>query len=71
MTVSVERELGDLAARMKHVEAAQKEQGQQLSEVLKILTAAQGGWKVLVIVGVVAATIGGIIARVLSVVWPS
>lgn len=68
--VSVDRELGDLNARMSRVEQDLLKQGNDLAEVLKILTQAQGGWKVLVVVGGVAAVIGGIVTRVLQAVWP-
>lgn len=43
-----------------------KEIKDELKEVVRILTQAQGGWKTLVIISTVAATLGGIIATLIG-----
>lgn len=62
MVEDIHRDVGGLLARVDALEKGVEKQGVKLDEVLQILHQAQGGWKTLVIIGTVSATIGGLVA---------
>lgn len=72
---TLSRELGKFDAEIMQLKLERaelrseiKDIKEELKEVVRILTQAQGGWKTLVIISTVAATLGGIIATLIGFV---
>ena len=61
-----ERTLGEHGARLTAVEEDIHEIKADVKTILKQMAEAQGGWKMLMMVGGASATIGGLIATLLA-----
>ncbi len=61
----IERTLGEHGARLTAVEDDIAEIKADVKTVLRQMAEAQGGWKVLMLVGGASATIGGLLATYL------
>lgn len=68
------RELGRIGAEVANANLQRAELKtdvadlrEKIEEVVEILTQAKGSWKTLIILGTVAATIGGLIASVMGI----
>jgi len=63
---SQEMIIGGLIARMDRVEADIQEIKNFQAETLQILHSAQGGWKMMVMVGTIGAALGGGVMSVIT-----
>lgn len=68
--VQIHRDLGRLEERMRAAEMRAADMQQKVDEMHKMLMQAQGGWRVMVMVGGAAAAAGALVSKVVSVVWP-
>jgi DNA integrity scanning protein DisA with diadenylate cyclase activity len=62
----IQNEQKNIIARFDKQEASAAEQKATLDEVKRMLDQASGGWRVLMMVGGMAATVGGVISWVIS-----
>jgi chromosome condensin MukBEF ATPase and DNA-binding subunit MukB len=62
---SIERELGNLEARMQTVESEVQAMRQDVREIRDALVGVKGGWRTLMIVIGLATTLGAILGRYL------
>ena len=59
-----DREFGELSARVMHLENTLSELKDDMRAVRDTLNQAQGGWKTLMLVAGMSATIGGFIVKI-------
>lgn len=59
-----DRELGELSARVVHLESTLGELKEDMRAVRETLSEAKGGWKTLMLVAGMSATIGGFIVKI-------
>lgn len=59
-----DRELGELSARVVHLENTLDEMKADMKAVRETLSEAKGGWKTLMLVAGMSATIGGFIVKI-------
>jgi chromosome condensin MukBEF ATPase and DNA-binding subunit MukB len=62
---SIEREIGNLEARMQAVETELQAMRQDVREIRDALVTVKGGWRTLMIVIGLATTFGALLGRVL------
>lgn len=60
-----ERELGEMTAKIHHLETTVNGMSKDLREIRDTLLQAKGGWKTVMMVAGVSATIGGLMVKVL------
>lgn len=70
MVENVQRDIGSLTERVRHLEESQREQLIILRNLESMMEQARGGWKLLVAVGGISAAIGGIIIKFGAVLLP-
>lgn len=58
-----ERELGEMSARIHHLENTVTAMGADLRTIRDTLLQAKGGWKTLMLVAGISATVGGLMAK--------
>lgn len=59
-----EREIGEMTARIQHLETTVTEMREDLRTIRDTLLQARGGWKTLMLVAGISATIGGLLAKI-------
>lgn len=64
---SMEREIGNLEARMQAVETELQAMRQDVREIRDALVGVKGGWRTLMIVIGLATTLGAVLGRYLPV----
>ena len=62
---SIERELGNLQARMELVESELQALRQDMREIRDVLLSARGGWRLFMLAFTVAASVGAALDHVL------
>ncbi len=66
--LNIEREIGNLEARMQAVEADVQAMRIDVREIRDALVGVKGGWRVLMIVIAVATTLGALLGKYLPLV---
>lgn len=61
---SNDREMGELSARVAHLESTLGELKDDMRAVRETLSEAKGGWKTLMLVAGMSATVGGFIVKI-------
>lgn len=64
------RDLGRLEARLDASEARTRDMQLKVDEMHRLLMQAQGGWKVMVMVGGASAAVGAAASKLLAFLWP-
>lgn len=67
--LSLHRDLGRLEAQVATLTAQMAAMQMQVSATHDAIVSAKGGWRVLVGVGAVAATLSAILTKLLGVLW--
>lgn len=60
-----ERELGEMSAKIHHLEATVTTMSQDLRDIRDTLLQARGGWKTVMMVAGISATVGGLMAKII------
>lgn len=66
----IHRDLGRLEERMRAAEMRAADMQRKVDDMHRLLMQAQGGWRVMVMVGGAAAAVGALAAKLFSAVWP-
>lgn len=64
MSAVYERELGEMSAKIEHLENTVTAMQKDLRTIRDTLLQARGGWKTLMLVAGLSATIGGLLAKI-------
>lgn len=65
-----DREFGALAAKVSAIEDDLREVKSDVRQVRDVVLGARGSWKMLVGLGTIAATLGGLLVAVIAWLWP-
>lgn len=63
MSTAYEREIGEMSARVHHLEQTASEMREDIRTIRDTLLQAKGGWKTLMLVAGISATVGGLMAK--------
>lgn len=70
MSEQLHRDLGRVEGKVDSQQRDIDEMRRKVDEMHRAMMQAAGGWKVLLGVGSASAVIGGLVAKLLGVVWP-
>lgn len=59
-----ERELGEMTAKIHHLETTVNEMSKDLREIRDTLLQAKGGWRTVMMVAGISAAIGGVMVKI-------
>lgn len=68
--MTTEQQIGALQADMTNVKADVEEIRDDVREMRDILLRAQGGWRTLVILGTISATLGALLTKLAGWLYP-
>lgn len=63
------RDVGRLEGDVKAIDSRVRDMQEKVDEMHRLLMQAQGGWRVMVMVGSASAAIGALVAKMIGLVW--